>query len=217
MSDEAQRIATLEKEIDQKAQLIGSLMRISVSSISLYDFLHQKVIHSQWWVLKRLGYSDEEFDNVSSDFFKSILHPDDLWIIQNHLEKIKIAKKDQILECVFRIRSKSGNYHWIALRDSILSWDERGEICQLIASMIDVTKYKMLKTQLEENVAILSSLSHRNSHELRAPVATILGLVKVIRLELQTDGNVQELVDILEQTIVRMDQVIHDFNEALSK
>jgi PAS domain S-box-containing protein len=217
MSDAAQKIAALEKEIDKKEQLIGSLMRISVSSISLYDFIHQKVVHSQWWVLKRLGYNDEEFEGVSSDFFRKILHPDDLRIIQNHLEKIKIAKKDQILECVFRIRSKSGNYHWIALRDSILSWDERGEICQLIASMIDVTKYKLLKMQLDENVAMLASLSHRNSHELRAPVATILGLVKVIRQELQTEGNVQELVDILEQTIIRMDEVIHDFNEALSK
>lgn len=209
------KIEELEKDVQKKEQLILGLMRISFSSTSVYDFIHQKVINSQWRVLQRLGYSPDEFENVSAHFFEKILHPDDVWIINNHIDKIKKSAKDQVVECVFRISSKSGQYHWIALRDSVLRWDKNGNVCQLIGSVVDVTRYKTIKMQLDDNLDMLASLSYRNSHELRAPIATILGLINVIRHELQTDGSIQEFVDILEQTIIKMDQVIRDFGKSL--
>jgi PAS domain S-box-containing protein len=209
------KVEELERDVQKKAQLIQGLMRIAFSSITIYDFLHQRVISSQWRILKSLGYEESEFEAVSDHFFAQILHPDDGWIIENHIKKIRQSKKEEVVECIFRIRSKSGSYHWVAMRDSILRWDKKGEICQLIGALIDVTRYKSIKQQLDANLSMLASLSYRNSHELRAPVATILGLVNVIRYELQTEGNIQELIDFLEDTITRMDNVIREFGKAL--
>jgi len=211
------RIETLEKEAIKKAQLINGLMQISFSSTSIYDFVNQKVINSQWRIMKRLGYGPEEFPVISDHFFEKILHPDDAWIIQKHMDKIKLSKNDEVLECVFRLKGKNENYHWVALRDTVLYRNKSGDVCQLIGSMIDVTRYKTIKKELDDNLAMLESLSYRNSHELRAPVATILGLIQVIRHELETEGSVQELIDLLEQTISKMDKVIHEFNRVLSK
>ncbi|HEY9048187.1 MAG TPA: PAS domain-containing protein [Ohtaekwangia sp.] len=213
---ERKRIEELEREVTRKTELIQGIMRISFSSTSVYDFLNQKIIHSQWRILRSFGYDEGEFENVSNHFFQKILHPEDAWIIEKHIEKIRQSKKEQVVECIFRLRDKSGSYHWVALRDSVLRWDKNGDICQLVGTIVDVTRYKAIKQQLDDNLAMLDSLSYRNSHELRAPVATILGLVTLIRHELQTEGSIQELVDILETTIVKMDNVIRDFGKALS-
>ncbi len=210
------RIEALEKETLRKAQLINGLMQISFSSTSVYDFVNQKVISSQWRVMKKLGYAMEETAEVSDHFFQKITHPDDIPVIERHMEKMKLAKKDEVIECLFRLRAKNGNYHWIVLRDTVLGRTNNGDLCQLLGTMVDVSKYKEIKEELDQNLAKLETLSYRNSHELRAPIATILGLVAVIRNELETQGSVQELIDLLEQTIKKMDKVIHDFNKALN-
>jgi len=217
LNTQGSRMDELEKDARKKAQMLEGIMQISFSSTSVYDFVNQKVITSQWRIMQRLGYGPEEYEGVSAHFFEKILHPDDTWIIEKHIEKIRHSKKDEIFECVFRIRNKKGVYHWIALRDSVLNRTKDGNVCKLVGSIVDVTRYKALKLQLDTNLARLESLSYRNSHELRAPVATILGLVQVIRHELETKGSIQELIDALEQTISKMDKVIHEFGKALSE
>jgi PAS domain S-box-containing protein len=210
------RIEFLEKEAIKKAQLINGLMQISFSSTSVYDFVNQKVISSQWRIMKKLGYEMEETADISNHFFQKITHPDDIPVIERHIEKMKKSKKDEVVECLFRLKAKNGRYHWIVLRDTVLGRTNNGDLCQLLGTMVDVSRYKEIKEELEQNLAMLDSLSYRNSHELRAPVATILGLINVIRHELETEGSVQELIDLLEQTISKMDHVIHEFNNALS-
>lgn len=212
---ERKKIEELEKEAMKNLRLVEGFLRISFSSYSIFDFLTQKIVKSQWRVMQGLGYDDEEFQTVSERFFQKILHPEDAWIIENHIAKMRQSKQDQVLECVFRLKSKSGDYHWIALRDSVLQWNKNGDICQVVGTILDVTRYKNIKIQLDENLDKLATLSYRNSHELRAPVATILGLVSLIRYELQTEGSIQELIDILENTIVKMDTVIREFGKAL--
>lgn len=214
--EEHARIEALERDALRKAQLINGLMQISFSSTSVYDFVNQKVISSQWRVMKKLGYQIEESAEISDHFFQKITHPDDIAVIERHMEKMKVSKKDEVVECLFRLRAKNGNYHWIVLRDTVLGRTNNGDLCQLLGTMVDVSRYKEIKEELDDNLAKLETLSYRNSHELRAPIATILGLVAVIRNELETQGSVQELIDLLEETIRKMDKVIHDFNDALN-
>jgi PAS domain S-box-containing protein len=207
----------LRNQIQLKEGMILGLMGVSIGSVSVYDFLKNRVTYSQWRIMNRLGYPPEEYITLSSDFFKLILHPDDDIVIKRHIEKIIQSKPGEVIECVFRLRNKDGDYHWVAMRDYVTERTETGAVSQLVGSMVDVTRYKAIKQELDGNLALLDTLSYRNSHELRAPVATVLGLVRIIRHELKTDESVQELIDALETTVEKMDRVIHEFGTALTK
>ena len=208
---------TLRKQIQLKEGMILGLMGISIGSINVYDFLKNRVTFSQWHIMNRLGYAPDEYITLSSDFFKLILHPDDDVIIKRQIEKIIQSKSGEVIESVFRLRNKQGDYHWVAMRDYVTERTESGAVAQVVGSIVDITRYKAIKQELDDNLSMIDTLSYRNSHELRAPVATVLGLVRIIRHELKTDESVQELIDALETTVEKMDRVIHEFGTALTK
>lgn len=206
----------MREESARQEEMMKGILRVSFSSMSIYDYLQKKVIFSQWLIFKKLGYTEGEFEQLSRNFFRQIIHPDDLPFLHLHLQKIQQAGPEEVIECVVRFRSKQGDYHWIAVRDSIFQVSESGEIGQLIGSAVDVTRYKELKQQIDENLQTLKSLSYRNSHELRAPVASIMGLLSLIRHELKTEGAIQELIHLMQEMVDKLDEVIHDFGKALS-
>src|SRR5690349_18262842 len=71
--------------------VINALINTSLGSVTLYDFKKGEVMFSQWNVLKSLGYQPEEFKEVSDNFFKSIGHPENTWVIENHIQKVKLS------------------------------------------------------------------------------------------------------------------------------
>jgi hypothetical protein len=195
---------------------VKALMRASFGSLSVYDCINNQVLYSQWRLLKSLGYKPTEYQEVSKDFFKKIRHPDDEWIVQQNADKIRRWDKGTVLNCVFRIRNKAGIYKWIVIRQSIMSRNSNGEVTHLIGSVVNITRYKHLKKQVNKNVSMLDNLSQRNSHELRAPVATVLGLISLLKLETEKRPDIiAEIISALEVTVEKMDQVIKEFGDAL--
>jgi len=199
----------------RKRKTIKGLLRTSFGSVSVYDFRSQQIVYSQWRLLRKLGYSEEEYHQVSGHFFQAIRHPDDHYFIDQLIYKIKAARNSQIVKSLFRIRDKTGHYHWIALRCSVLRHYKSGEVRELVGSVTDVSNYKSIKKRLASNMEMISQLSYRNSHELRAPVATALGLLTLIKSELKDNKSEHEMVHILEKTILRMDDVIKEFGHTL--
>lgn len=207
--------ALLKEKISEKENLIRGIMRASFASLSIYDFVNRKFIYSQGLVLRKLGYGDADAGRLSENFFRELIHPADQSILERHVRKIQQSKENETFECIARFRNSSGTYNYVAIRDTVIARDANGAVRELMGSAVDITRFKELKVTLDEHVKRLEDLSYRNSHELRAPVATILGLVNLIKHELQSQNSVQDLVDSLEKTVIKMDQVISEFGRAL--
>jgi hypothetical protein len=84
-----------------------------------------------------------------------------------------------------------------------------------MGSVMDVTRYQDMKKQMDRSRALLDHISYRNSHELRSPIATVLGLVTLLRYENKSNNNVTELLDSLETTVAKMDRVVREFGASL--
>lgn len=167
--------------------------------------------------MKKLGYREEEFGQLSTNLYENIIHQEDQPKLKNHIEKLIQSQRGQILECLLRFRNKEGNYHTLMLRDSVFARDGQGYPQEIICSAIDITQYLLLKARMEDNIKFIKELSFRNSHEVRAPVATILGLVQLMKHELHSPGSVLELIKYMEQTVIKMDEVIRDLTDTLNK
>jgi signal transduction histidine kinase len=70
--------------------------------------------------------------------------------------------------------------------------------------------------QLEEKIQKMTAYSYQNSHEVRAPLARILGLIEVIRIEQSADMNqINYYLENIRKSANELDNVIKSMNETL--
>jgi PAS domain S-box-containing protein len=79
----------------------------------------------------------------------------------------------------------------------------------ILGVSIDYTERKFAEEELMRTNFELDSFVYRSSHDLKAPLKSILGLVSLMRLDKSAD-NIAECVDKMETAILRLDRFISD-------
>jgi len=207
----------LNEDLKMQEELVQGILKVSLSSVTMIDFIAKRMTFTSGQIMKKLGYREDEFGQLSTNFYESIINEEDKLKLKNHIEKLVESQPGQVFECLLRFRNKEGNYHTLMLRDSVFARDAQGYPQEVICSAIDITQYLLIKARMDENIKFIKELSFKNSHEMRAPVATILGLVQLMKHELHSPGLVLELISYLEQTVIKMDTVIRDLTKTLNE
>jgi len=195
------------------SKFIHSILEVSHVEFQTYDLCAQKVLFSSGIASKLLGYSDKEYAAISSDFYKSIVHPDDIATVEKAINEIINSTKGKVIEMTLRGRKSDGDYIWLYSRQMIYERNPRRKVLTMIREVEDVTTLIELKTELEEKVERLKAVSFKNSHFLRAPVATIIGLVNLIEEQGVSGAHTQQIIAYLKETIIKLDEVVHQINE----
>lgn len=130
-----------------------------------------------------LGYSPSEMMKVTLETFMSMVHPEDATrtsaSVMNHV-KNQLPYQNEV-----RLRTKDGEYRWF--QDSgIGQSDEAGELSVVTGSIIDIherketeEKVRMQNELLEKTNQELDNFVYSVSHDLRAPLSSILGLTTI--------------------------------------
>lgn len=77
-------------------------------------------------------------------------------------------------------------------------------------------KVKQRTERLQQQNEKLIEYAHFNSHRLRAPVATILGLINIINVSANEDDKKNSL-RLLEKAAVELDKVVHDIQQIIDE
>jgi len=93
-------------------------------------------------ITSHLGYSPEEVLKMGPSLFQQIVHPDDLKRVIEFQEKIIQAKDSEPHEIEYRVRSKSGEWKYLASRETVFSRNEDGSVKEKIGIALDITKFK---------------------------------------------------------------------------
>jgi len=96
--------------------------------------------------------------------------------------------------------TKEGKPYWMSIEVQPIQ-DKKGKVVQFIAIETDITERKAIQQALldrnDELIKINAELDrfvYSASHDLRAPIASLLGLIEVARLE-QDRGKIDDLLD----------------------
>ncbi|MEQ1584379.1 MAG: PAS domain-containing sensor histidine kinase [Cyclobacteriaceae bacterium] len=128
-----------------------------------------------------LGYEENELNDLTLQLFLSFIHPEDQvrtsQSIESHLHDHRPYQNE------LRIRTKGGEYKWF--QDSGVSkLDEEGNITVVIGSIIDINERKRAEEELAlKNVQLaktneeLDRFVYSASHDMRAPLSSLLGLI----------------------------------------
>jgi len=209
------------KKAEEELQNLNKrlLLATSNASLGIWDW-EIKNNHAVWddGMYRLYNIDATHYGGEYDDWF-SRLHPDDK---NSETEKIQMAvsgKNDYSSE--FRIIWPDSTVRFIKAT-SISEKDEDGKIVRLIGLNWDITDQKnemILKEELSADIIKrnknLEQFSYIVSHNLRAPVANILGLANILKSPGLCDEEKNELAEAVYESADKIDTVVKDLNEIL--
>lgn len=215
---------TKQKNADDALRVSQEQLQISVdgSEIALWDWnvkTGDVNVNERWAGI--VGYTKKELSPISIHTWDKLVHPEDIKISYDAIER-HIRNETPIMEAEVRMKHKEGHWMWILDRGKVIEWDENGAAIRLAGTHLDITKRKLLELEREKLLADvvrsnneLKQFSFIISHNLRGPLASMRGLLGLIRDEPIPDGNLSELIDGFETSTKQLTDTIQTLNEIL--
>lgn len=197
----------------KKDVVFDKLFKVTPVGINIVDLKNRQLIHTSNWVLDHLGYSPDEFIAVSHNLFEAIIHPDDRKAQLAAYHKLMTDPSILFTECSLRYLKKDGQYVPALIRLAVLDVDENRVPKTALTTAVDITEILELRERLNAELRKIEIISYKNSHELRGPVATILGLIQLIDHHGLGDSISLEIINALRDTVQKLDSVIREINE----
>jgi PAS domain-containing protein len=163
------------------------------------------------------GYTVDEFE-AEPMLFITTIHPDD----QHALESgnMKLLKGVETINR-YRIIRKDNEIRWV--ENKIIPTMDKGILIRIDGVVRDVTSETLINMEREQFIAdllqqnkTLEHFAHLVSHDLRVPIANILGLSQIFSLSLNdfSDEDRDVVLKILV-SLKSLDQITRDLNEVL--
>lgn len=165
---------------------------------------------------KMTGYSHEEVIGKSPRFLRGPKSD------KIELKRLKEAmQKYEPCEITTINYKKNGEEFWVNLSVSPVS-DEKGIVTHWISIERDITQRKYYELEREQIIAELSQnnkdlkqFSYVTSHNLRAPIANLLGLSSLIDNYKIPNKSLKQILDGIKQSALMFDETVKDLSQVL--
>lgn len=147
------------------------------------------------------GYNSE---NLS--FYFDHVHPEDRDRVVLYPDQVKYGTMTNWTQD-YRFRKSDGEYAFVLDRGIVIR-DEKGIGVRMIGAIQDITLLKQQELHVKHQNEQLMEIARINAHEIRRPVATILGLVQLLTQTRNLHKADRELITHLESATNELDNVI---------
>ncbi|MFT2009833.1 chemotaxis protein CheB [Pontibacter sp. 13R65] len=218
----------LEKRVANRTkELAASEERFRLVSMATNDVVWDwnLVTNELWWsesLSKVLGYEREQMEKGINSWFDKV-HPDDKSRMMKGLNGAINKGKDQWAD-EYRISRSDGTYAYVSNRAYILH-NEYKVPYRVLGSFIDLSDLKATQEKLEDTNEHLLKVNddldtfvYTASHDLKAPVANIEGLLLLLEEQVEEAGPLpgeptQPLFNMIKDSISRFKNVIKDLTD----
>ncbi len=211
---------TERKKVEEELRITSARLQLATNAASLGVWDYNVLENTLVWdnnMFKLYGIKPHEFSGAY-EAWESGLHPDDLLIVQQELEKAIKGEKEYNPE--FRVVWPDKSVHYIKA-NALLQKDANGKAIRMIGTNQDITEqtqFEIQKKKLMDDIIQrnkhLEQFSYIISHNLRLPVANMLGLIAL----LDGDNEPTELEYIknsIKISASKLDEIIKDLNDIL--
>lgn len=200
--------------MEQNIKFIRSVSKATPHPIAALESSEQvKLVYSNGRAEEILGYTKDELQDLSKNNFEQLIHPVDYDSFCQKLTELINSEEGEIIKFNFRIKRSDGNYlYWLA-RDIVFERDHELETIKFATVIQDITQVVILEERLASAIDKLNLISFKNSHDLRGPVASILGLMELMKLEDFHSLYNHKIFKHLEAAVIKLDQVIRDISD----
>ncbi|HTF20830.1 MAG TPA: PAS domain-containing protein [Chryseolinea sp.] len=160
---------------------------IAASNTGAWEY-HSDTQH-QWCspeYFEMLGYKAQTFHKDSKltiqDIWMGLLHPEDREIAIERFGKYIAKKTPEMYEAWFRMKHRNGEWKWIWSRGRTLQKSDGTMSNITLGTHIDITDRMTMEIELLKYNDKLIKYAHLTAHEVRGPLARLLGLIEVSKL-----------------------------------
>lgn len=158
-------------------------------------------------ISKVFGYKEEEIRKDKAWWLNKI-HPEDLSIFKDSIKEIFEERKKWI-NIEYRFKCADGSYKYVLDRSYVIS-DNLGNPLRVIGSMQDITDRRNYINTIEQHNKRLREIAWTQSHVVRAPLAKIMGLIELLKLEKEDINTAEEILDKVLTSAKELDNVIRN-------
>lgn len=141
----------LYSELNENRQFTQRILDTVPEIVRVYDYQQRRLIFTNNSMLNILGYSEDEIGNLSSEYQKTNIHPDDLAEWKETGQQIFEAEDGEIIELEYRTKNRDGEWRWLHRQEVVFQRDDAGKVTQLLAVIKDITEKKDAERKLKEN------------------------------------------------------------------
>ena len=145
----------IEQQLRENQNFIQKIADATPSIITSYNINTGKYRFVSGGLEKLLGYSPSQPLEEGIAFFISVVHPDDLEpIMLQNQRAMELANQgkdnDSIVEFIYRMRHKSGEYRWFHTYGTIFDRNQEGKVEHVLNISIDITQQMKAEEKIEE-------------------------------------------------------------------
>ncbi|PBQ32665.1 hypothetical protein CNR22_13080 [Sphingobacteriaceae bacterium] len=210
---------TKRKEEEYRLKLLESIITHANDAVMILEpgENNSTIIYVNQAMVKITGYSKEEIIGQSPDIF---LGPR---TDSEEVTKMKVALKNhQHFSSEIIKQSKDGRSYWTGI-DIAPVTDISGKTSHMIAIERDITSRKVQEQEREklifeliQNNKDLRQFSYITSHNLRGPIANLLGLTNLLDTYKVEDPTLSRIMDGIKKAASNFDETIKDLSTVLN-
>ena len=150
-------------------------------------------------------------DDVKGSTYRNYVHPDDIAMVDRVFGEL-LSSQGEPVRLVYRSKKKDGSYYWCERVATNLL--HKPEVNGIISNYRDITDRKNIEDELQLTNQNLKKLNmeldrfvYSASHDLRAPLSSMLGLLGIV-----TERNTCEVIipdlELIKKCIYKLDSFI---------
>jgi PAS domain S-box-containing protein len=220
-NDEVHAIACFARNITDRKKNELELAK-SFKELSDYQFsLDQSTIVAITDKFGTINYINENFCEICKYSREELIGQDHRIINSGHHPKEFFSElwatisNGNIWRAEIKNKAKDGTFYWVDT--TIVPFlDEENKPFQYLSIRFDITSRKEAEflieaqnTELIKTNTELDRFVYSASHDLRAPLKTILGLINILNEEI-TDNSLLDILSMMDKTVLKLDKFIED-------
>jgi PAS domain S-box-containing protein len=148
---EHNRVLVTVRDIGERKHIEERLeLALRGADLGLWDWniLTGEVALGERW-LTMLGYQTTDLPHTVQTW-RQLLHPDDGLLAEKALQD-HFAKKVPQYDIEFRMRTKSGGWHWVQARGRVMEWYPEGMPLRMTGTHLDIHARKIAEEELQKS------------------------------------------------------------------
>lgn len=187
---------------------------VEQSLVGVYIIQDGKFVYVNPILAKESGYSSTELIGMG---FQEFIHPDDLQVVATNLQA-RSEWKTENNRYEVRAITREKNILWIELFGAAIMLNGKKAIMGTIVNIndrknLEIERQRIIHDLVQRN-RDLEQFAHILSHNVRAPLSTILGLSELYKEE-QDEKDRAITIKGIEQSAEQLDGIIKDLNDIL--
>jgi PAS domain S-box-containing protein len=202
------------EEYEKKQQLVQSnerfrtVMKAAAEAIIDWDIVTDTSVWGDGFK-EFFGYTPDKNDKT---LWSRNIHPEDRDRVVNLMQEKLQDPTQESFYAEFRFMKANGEIAYVQNRCTFIR-DENGKAIRGIGALADVTESMERLRKIEKQNESLREIAWIQSHIIRAPLATLLGLITAFKERDEIDIPEEELVEGIIHSANALDKVIHEIVE----